>query len=206
MQKDDLSNIEISLFALFELGGASKKVHTERIAWKAYELAPERFSWKLPEFKEKGFPDKDLVRVALTDARKEKYGALAKGRTGTGASGKTLDGWILTSKGVEWVKQNESRISDALKLRKTKLHPRESSRFLGRIKKEKAFRQYLQEGNLDNVSIYMITDMLGCSPDAPKGMISEKFERYFNTAQLSGEKAVISFLDECSKKFPFLRG
>jgi hypothetical protein len=52
----------------------------------------------------------------------------------------------------------------------------------------------------------MITDMLGCTPDAPKGTISEKFNRIFNTAQLCGDKAVISFLDECINKFPFLKG
>lgn len=206
MQKDDLSNIDISLFALFELGGAAKKVHTEHIAWKAYELAPERFSWKLPEFREKGFPDKDLVRVALTDAKKEKYGALAKGRTGTGASGKTLDGWTLTARGVDWVKHNESKIRKALKLKRSKLHPREAARFLRKVKNELAFKRYLQAKNLDDVSVYMITDMLGCTPDAPKGTISEKFNRIFNTAQLCGDKAVISFLDECINKFPFLKG
>jgi hypothetical protein len=206
MKETDLSNVDISLFALVRLGGTTKKIHTEHIAWEAYQLAPERFSWRLPEFRDQGFPDKTPVRFALEQAKKKSHGYLVKGRAGGDASGQESEGWILTAKGVEWIKLNESRIKEALKLKKSKLRPREASRFLKKIKKEMAFRRYLQEGNLDNVSIYMITDMLGCSPDAPKGMISEKFERYFNTAQLSGEKAVISFLDECSKKFPFLRG
>lgn len=47
----ELSNIDIALFALYKLGGTAKKVHTEEIAWEAYKLAKERFSWQLAEFR-----------------------------------------------------------------------------------------------------------------------------------------------------------
>ncbi|MDQ6756111.1 MAG: hypothetical protein M3004_04165 [Bacteroidota bacterium] len=54
--REELSNIEIVLFALHKLGGISKKIHTEKIAWVSYQLDKERFSWQLPEFIERGFP------------------------------------------------------------------------------------------------------------------------------------------------------
>jgi hypothetical protein len=62
--------MDIALFALYKLGGISKKIHTEYIAWEAYQLAKERFSWRLPEFREKGFPDKTPVRFALEQGKK----------------------------------------------------------------------------------------------------------------------------------------
>ena len=76
---------------------------------KCFELFPSSFSWvKYPNY-----PDKDIVRVALTDARKERYGGRVEGRAGTkrGLSSKTNrdpieDGWILTSRGREWIRVN----------------------------------------------------------------------------------------------------
>lgn len=80
-------NRELVVYALSVLGGDSKPIHTEDIALKCHELFPESFSWtKHPEI-----PDKDIVRVALTDARKRQHGVLVEGRTGQrqGHSAKT---------------------------------------------------------------------------------------------------------------------
>ncbi len=73
-----LTNRDMVVYALYSLGGATKRFHTEDIALKCFEVWPSAFSWtKYPEY-----PDKDIVRVALTDARKEKFGFLVDGRTG----------------------------------------------------------------------------------------------------------------------------
>ena len=61
-------NWETAAFALFSLGGGDKFIHTEDVALKCFELAPSSFSW----VRHTHLPDKDIVRVALTDARKEK--------------------------------------------------------------------------------------------------------------------------------------
>jgi hypothetical protein len=202
MEKDELSNVDIALFALFSLGGATKKIHTEYVAWKAYQLAPERFSWRLQEFRDRGFPDKTPVRFSLEQAKKKSHGSLVKGRAGGDAGGNESEGWILTTKGIDWLRQNEPRISELLKVKKSaSLHPREVTRFLRKIKREIAFNIYLKDGNLDNVSLYMITDLLGCTPDASKKIISDKFDRYFNTAKICGDKRVINFLTEFKEKY-----
>ncbi|MBI3399534.1 MAG: hypothetical protein HY026_09970, partial [Deltaproteobacteria bacterium] len=80
--ENELSNIDIALFALYKLGGISKKIHTEHIAWEAFQLAKERLLWRLPEYREKGFPDKTIIRYALGDAKKKKYGKLVTGSSG----------------------------------------------------------------------------------------------------------------------------
>jgi len=210
MTKNELTNVEIALYALYKLGGAIKKVHTEYIAWEAYQLAPEKFSWRLPEFKKRGFPDKTPVRYALEASIKNSDGALVEGRAGGDAGGET-EGWILTFKGVEWIKKNRERIIQALEkdhsrenLGSIPIHPREASRFLKKIKEDPAFLHFVNDGDLDKVTSYMLTDMLDCTPDASKEIISKKFERLMSTAGLVEDKYIIKFLEQCGQKFSFL--
>ena len=60
MAQAELSNVDIAVYALFKLRGHERKLHTEEVAYEAYELAKERFSWKLTQFREKGFPTRSL--------------------------------------------------------------------------------------------------------------------------------------------------
>src|SRR5580765_1329574 len=105
------ANRELVVYALYVAGGATSRVHTEDLALKCWELFPDSFSWtKYPTY-----PDKDIVRVALTDARKDKYGGLISGRVEghTGDSkGGDAEGWLLTEKGLAWIKQNLTLFED----------------------------------------------------------------------------------------------
>lgn len=200
----NLTNIDVAIFALAELGGASKKIHTEHIAWKAYTLAPHFFSWRLPEYAKKGFPDKDRVRSALMDARKEESGELVKGRYGVDKSGNETDGWILTPEGVKWFNQNEKRIKSALRNSSDEFPKVEAQRFCKRVRQDPAFQLYEKEGSFDNVTPYMITDMLSCSPDAPRETVQFKFGRALATAYLVKDQAIIDFLEGCKEKLTIL--
>lgn len=76
--------------AVYLLGGASRHLDTEDVAVKAFSLAPAMFGWqKYPQF-----PNLELVRVALSDAKKRKNGALL--------SGSGREGWRLTTAGLDW--------------------------------------------------------------------------------------------------------
>lgn len=89
----------IVTLAVYLLDGHQRVVDTEDVAFKAHHLAPGRFSWKK-------YPDQinmELVRVALSDARKPKNGAWV---TGVGRTG-----WSLTPEGLRWVKANLKYIS-----------------------------------------------------------------------------------------------
>ncbi|MCI0356470.1 MAG: hypothetical protein L0099_15755, partial [Acidobacteria bacterium] len=49
-----LNNIDITVYALYFLGGIEKIVHTEDMANKCYELAPQSFAWtKFPRYPER---------------------------------------------------------------------------------------------------------------------------------------------------------
>ncbi len=195
-----VTNIDLVVYALYRLEGTVRKVYTEEIAWECYQLVPERFSWRLPQFRDKGFPDKDIVRVALTDAAKVKHGALVSGRYGVEISGRGSDGWRLTPRGAKWILEHRSRIEGVLHTRPSEVAPRETQRFSRRIRKDPAFQAFLRDG-VRGLTPYMFTDFLGCSPDAPLEIVQSKFERILATAQLVQDREVICFLEECRREF-----
>lgn len=80
--------------ALHQLGGGSRAIDTEDVAVRSFQLAPQLFCWqKYPEH-----INLELVRVALSDAKKPKNGGLTSG------SGRT--GWRLTQRGLAWAQQS----------------------------------------------------------------------------------------------------
>jgi hypothetical protein len=89
---------EVVALALYVLGGGGRVVDTEDVAVRAHELAPGRFSWR----KYRDQINLELVRVALSDARKRENGGLV---TGTGRSG-----WSLTAAGQRWAEANAPRL------------------------------------------------------------------------------------------------
>ncbi|MFZ5853112.1 MAG: hypothetical protein ACOYXS_01225 [Chloroflexota bacterium] len=99
---------EITALALFVLGGATGVIDTEDVAVQAHAIAPGRFSWRK-------HPDQinlELVRVALSDARKPENGGLV--------SGKGRSGWSLTPAGVRWCEARaDSLLSRDLKMRRS---------------------------------------------------------------------------------------
>ncbi len=199
--KIELSNIDIALFALYKCGGISKKIHTEHIAWEAYNLAKERFSWRLPEFKGKGFPDKTPIRFALEAAKKKENGKLVAGRAGGDINRPELEGWRFTPEGAEWIKKNGNRILQALKHKAPDMPKLEAKRFIKQLKNDPSFISFIKNRNLDSVSSYMFTDMLACAPDASKDIIKQKFDQLLTTANLINDKETTDFLEACKTKF-----
>jgi hypothetical protein len=95
---DSVQQVEVVTLAVYLLGGGERSVDTEDVAIKAHELAPGRFSWKK-------YPEQvnlELVRVYLSDGKKEDRGELLIG------SGRT--GWSLTPAGLEWARSAAPRL------------------------------------------------------------------------------------------------
>jgi len=199
--KTELSNTEIALFALHKLGGVTQKVHTERVAWEAYKLAPDRFGWSLPEFRQRAFPDKTTVRYALESGKKIN---LVKGRAGKDKGGGVSEGWQFTPSGTEWMQKNLQRISIALKQHvplSQRMQPHQAERFVKRIRSETIFKCFQKDSNLKGVSKYEFTDMLSCTPDAPVDIIKQKFDILKVTANFIEDRELQEFLSACEKKY-----
>jgi hypothetical protein len=89
---------EIVVWAVLLLGGDQRRVDTEDVAVKAFELAPDRLAWR----KHPKQINLELVRVNLSNAKKAEYGRLLTG------SGRT--GWSLTRSGLQWLRAARSRL------------------------------------------------------------------------------------------------
>ncbi len=195
-----LTNWEIVVYALYLEGGATDRVHTEDLALRCFGLAQDSFSW----VKHRNYPDKDIVRVALTDARKPKHGALVSGRAGrtTAQSVETTsikfpDGWQLTRSGVAWIQENEERLQHALNVRAVKPHRQDILRSLERVRKHPLFLEYQSDPGSFTPRIGDLAEMLRCRVDAEQFVWNKRFESLYNQAELAHQKDLVAFLDRC---------
>jgi len=139
---DTVPNFKIVTLAAFLIGGATSPVDIEDIAMKSNEIAPGRFAWRK-------FPEQiniKKVSTALFDARKATNGAIV--------SGSDSKGWMLTSDGLNFAKQYESKIESTSLGRKAQ-NPRERNWQRAeqiRMLSEPAFLKF-QNGESQNVSL-----------------------------------------------------
>lgn len=192
----ELNNREIVVYTLYLLGGATKRQHTEDIALKCFELMPSAFSWvNHPQF-----PDKEIVRLALTDAHKEKFGVMVEGRTGQNRGQyrsrklrPSLDGWILTDAGFKWVEGNLTRLKQVGEVPRD--HRQQSLKFLRRVRQHKIFKSFEALGDEFSPSIGMLADLLHCRVDADPDVWEERFDRISKNAKLAGQAEMLAFVE-----------
>ncbi len=99
MSRSPLTRPEAATVALFLLGGSDEAVHTEDVAVRLETLAPEMFSWQ--RYRDR--LDKELVRVALSDARL-KSGLVV---------GSHSKGWMLTTAGIKFAEARSRSVEGA---------------------------------------------------------------------------------------------
>jgi hypothetical protein len=197
----DLPNYQIATIALALLDGARRKVHTEEVAERSLALASDRFSWRLPKYREKGWPDKFIVKCALEDAQKKKHGSLVEGQCMTEVS---KDGWRLTPAGAQWVKTHAHIFESRQGQTSERLPRQEAQRFLKQLKSQPLYRRFAADGWLRSPDPYQLTDMLNTAPDALPEVIRIKFQRLCSTAELVGDRGITHFLQACADAFPHL--
>ena len=192
------TNVEIALYALEQLGGATKTVCSEDIAARCYELAPARFGWRLEKYRKKRWPDKYIAKTALDDAKKDRWGVLVDGAYNLDLP---KDGWNLTAAGVAWLNENRPRIGESLDTKPAQLPKNEAERFVKRITRQGIFKRFKVAGSLDDSSVFEFTDLLECAPDASRDVVRSKFRRLKATAELIQDHEILRFLEACEKQF-----
>ena len=197
-----LTNWEIAVYALYLQGGGTRPVHTEDVAIKCFELARESFSW----VKHPNNPDKDIARMALIDARKEKIGTLVTGRAGRGKGHSTdahpnrsPDGWQLNEKGIAWVKENEQRLAVELKQQQPKAHRQEIQQNLSRVRKHILYKDFIDQPSSFVPSLGSLAELLRCRVDAERAVWYKRFESLRNQALLAQQQDIVDFVDACQK-------
>lgn len=190
-------NRELVVYCLYVAGGATKRVHTEDLALKCWELFPDSFSWT----KYTQYPDKDIVRVALTDARKGKYGALVAGRVEGKASGTSHgepEGWLLTDKGLAWIKENSDLFDGVAAKHERKTHRQLLLRRVRDLASGALYRQFVESGASFSPTIGELAAFLKCRVDANDAVWQRRLAEYRRLGIDAGEEAIVRFAAACS--------
>jgi hypothetical protein len=101
------SNEVIILLALFRLGGASKFVDCEDVAYLSNELAPGRFTW----VKYRDQINIHTIKTRLWVAKSERGGSLV--------IGSDRQGWMLTREGLAVVQALETDVGNQTRYRQS---------------------------------------------------------------------------------------
>ena len=136
-----LKRYEFVTLAVYLAGGDTREVDTEDVAIRVNELAPGRFTWR----KYKSQINIEIVRALLSDAKKEKCGALLSG-TGT-------TGWLLTEAGLEFAAKHADRVKGVPDpVERGREEKRRRKREQARVEASEAFRKHAA-GEKDQVTV-----------------------------------------------------
>jgi len=191
-------NRELVVYGLYLAGGGSKYVHTEDVALECFKKFPDSFSWaKYPQY-----PDKDIVRVALTDARKPKYGALLDGRVESAAEKHSGGGWRLTPAGLEWIAQHQAEFGSEDASRDLKKHRQLSLRRLKEVTNDSLFQRFEKEQNDFSPSLGEMGRFLKCRVDANAHVWDRRFEDLRRLAIETGSLDSLGrFVEICAESY-----
>ncbi len=135
---DRLTRPEAVTLALFALGGAERAVDTEDVAMRVAEIVPGMFAWR--KYREQ--IDKEVVRVALSDARLKKRWVVGSHDKG---------GWSLTATGQRFARRNEQLLTTAPQVRERGRDEQQHARERVRLLSSAAYSHW-QSGQVEAVS------------------------------------------------------
>lgn len=195
MSREELTNVEIALYALYLLGGTKKKVFTEDIAKKSFELAQTAFCWRrYPEY-----PDIEPARKALMDARNQRH--LISGRAGEATSLKSSDGWIFSPEGILWLEKNKTHIINSIGKKEQSTNRIELFRKLNDLESSIAYKKFLKDNTCSGIKLYEFTDFLNVNLDTPSSIIRDRIDTIRVIAATWKRNKLLNFVNQCKKQF-----
>jgi len=199
---DMLTDKDIAVYALYILGGWRKRIHTEDIALRCYQLAPSKFSWvKYPEY-----PDIAPTRFALEAAKKAENGALVKGESERKRIAQSIGGWILTEGGVQWIKLNKPRIEQYLGKHIPIGDRLSTDRKLKELLKSGAYKRFRDFGEKAEISHADFAESLICTVNTRGDILNERLDLLYSTGEKVGREEIKKYVNFCRRKFAQLLG
>ena len=190
------SNMDMACYALYLLGGESKKVHIDDIVVKCFkEISPSSFSMiKYPEF-----PASDTVRYSLESASKKQYGSLV-----TKEKVAKDKFWFFTTNGINWIENNKDRLKSLGSDEELKVHRQKNAKYLDEIFSHAAYLKFLESPNSFQPDIALIADLFKCRSDSNVKIWKSRFQKLKLAANNSSRsKEVLNFLDKCQHSIDF---
>lgn len=197
MTKEDLTTVDIILYALYLEGGMAKKIDTEDVTLRCFKLSPSRFSW----IKYTQYPSLEAVRRPLITARSEEGGSLVQGRHGKTKEDQVSEGWIFTPKGIEWIKNNENRIGLLLKIKQKSPKRIPIDKKIFEYKNSNAFKKFIRDKDCKNILPYEFTDFLNASLDTPSSILRDRLDKIQAIATTAKEQEIINFTNIAKRHF-----
>ena len=192
-----LSDKDIVLYALYLLGGWQKRIHTEEVALKCFQLAPTKFSWvKYPQY-----PDIAPARFALEAAKKPKYGKLVKGESERKRTIKSIGGWMLTANGLQWMQANKERIEKYLGKHIPIGERLPADRKLKELLGSVAFKKFINDGEQAEISHAEFAESLVCTVNTRPEILSDRLEQFYSISEKLKKEEVKNYVNFCRKKF-----
>lgn len=197
---DRLNNIDLVMYVLYKLGGWQKRINTEDIALECFRITPRKFSWiKYPQY-----PDIMPVLFSLESAKKKQCGALVIGETERKRTTKLIGGWILTVKGIRWIKDNIFRIEQALNENKITIGRLSTDRKINELYKSIAFKKFIATQEKANISHAEFAESLICTVNTGVKILNDRLDQLNSIAEELNKKGVKNYVIFCRKKFESL--
>ena len=146
-------------------------------------------------------PDKERIARELRWLKNCKGVCYVKGHVNIGARGDRIDGWLLTSDGVEHVKQIEPRLRKAVEAEAGTHSVYKADEVQKRITESACYQLYQRDPSLSNATDHHFTDMLYCLPDASSEKIRSAFDGLLGNAKAVEAKDMIAFLEAARTRF-----
>jgi hypothetical protein len=185
---ESVTNADIFLWALYELGGADGFIDVENAFIRTFDLAPERLSWRTRS----DLPDLKKCSKGLQEAEARKPRLLVK--NGPYAR-------MLSAEGQRWIEENFDRLANALGQANAVQPPRQrrSSRLVSQIVSSDLFNQWEDTSRLPEEK-WQVAELLNCSPDSSQAVWDRRFEELKAAAYLAGQGSLLSFLESVKDK------
>jgi hypothetical protein len=194
-KKSEIDNKDIVLYSLYILGGWQKRVHTEDIALKCFNLARSKFSWiKYPQF-----PDIAPARFALEAAMKPINGGLVNGVSERRK--RKISGWMLTAEGIKWIEANKKRIEKSLGEHTPAGDRLPSERKLKELYKSQAFKKFSEYGDQADISHAEFAESVVCTVNTKPAILNDRLNQLLSISKELGRDEVKDYVNFCLKKF-----
>jgi hypothetical protein len=190
MIAEAITNTDIYLWALFELGGSDRFMDVEDVMLEAFRLVPERFCWRTKP----DIPDKLKGNSALHGAD----AAFPKLLIKNGQSQRRL-----TLEGQKWIEDNFDRLASALRgdVKVEAPKSRRSSRLLSEVSRSDIFMSWTDTDALV-AEKWRYADLFRCSPDSAQHIWKHRLETLRSAAYAAGREDILKFLDQIAGDHP----
>jgi len=144
------------------------------------------------------------VLFSLEAAKKKVYGELVSGETERKRTVKIIGGWMLTARGIRWIKENIFRIEQLLgenKITKGRLF---KDRRVNELYKSKAFNKFLLEREKANISHAEFAESLICTVNTGIDILNARLNQFESIAEELKKVELKEYINFCRKKFALL--